>query len=96
MQMKGNQIKLPAYIFVIPFIVLISHHVSAVGSTRTLENGMFWGADINRDRRLSIEEAKSIYNLSDPEVFKKYDLNGDGYITILEFYDYFRLRGPDE
>ncbi|MEM8845045.1 MAG: EF-hand domain-containing protein [Pseudomonadota bacterium] len=72
--------------------------VSAVGgfSSRTLENGMFWGADVNRDGRLSIEEAEAIYNLSDPEVFAKYDLNGDGYITILEFYDYFLKRGPDE
>ena len=77
-------------------LILIPQTIHAVGRDRTLENGMFWGADVNRDGRLSIEEAKNIYNLSDPEVFAKYDRNGDGYITILEFYDYFRLRRPDE
>ena len=76
--------------------LLYSQNIFAMDASRTLENGMFWGADVNRDGRLSIDEAKSIYNLSDPEVFQKYDKNGDGYITILEFYDYFRLRGPDE
>ena len=94
--MKGNQTKKPLHIFIKSTLFALSHNSHAVGSMRTLENGMFWGADVNRDGRLSIEEAKSIYNLSDPEVFEKYDLNGDGYITILEFYDYFRLRGPDE
>jgi Ca2+-binding EF-hand superfamily protein len=77
-------------------LFVFSQTIFAADASRTLENGMFWGADVNRDGRLSIEEAKSIYNLSDPEVFTKYDKNGDGYITILEFYDYFRLRGPDE
>ena len=74
----------------------------AAGTIRTLpvylslEKGMFWGADVNRDGRLSIEEAETVYNLSNPEVFNKYDKNGDGYILIHEFYDYYRLRGPDE
>ena len=94
--MMCNQRNKLLHIVIISAFFTLSYNSHAVGSTRTLENGMFWGADVNRDGRLSIEEAKSIYNLSDPDVFEKYDLNGDGYITILEFYDYFRLRGPDE
>ena len=68
----------------------------ALGGGLSLVDGMFWNADKNRSSFLSIDEAKVIYHLSNPDVFAKYDLNHDSKISQLEFESYFRLRKNDE
>ena len=59
-------------------------------------DGLFWGNDLNRDEYLSLEEAKGIYNLGNPEVFAKYDKNHDGLLIKFEFYDYLAERTDKE
>jgi len=66
------------------------------GGGLDLKDGMFWGADLNRNEQLDIKEAENIYNLSDPEVFAKYDKSGDGVIIKFEFYDYLNQRSANE
>ncbi|MFK8028191.1 MAG: hypothetical protein AB8C40_09065 [Gammaproteobacteria bacterium] len=67
-----------------------------LGGGLSLRDGLFWGADLNRNEQLDIKEAENIYNLSDPEVFAKYDKSGEGVITKFEFYDYLILRSQNE
>ena len=66
------------------------------GGGLSLEDGLFWGSDLNRNEQLDIQEAKSIYNLGNEKVFAKYDASGEGVITKFEFYDYLRLRSSVE
>ncbi|MFK7793819.1 MAG: hypothetical protein AB8B89_00580 [Gammaproteobacteria bacterium] len=67
-----------------------------LGGGLDLKDGLFWGSDLNRNEQIDINEAKNIYNLSDPKVFAKYDTSGEGVITKFEFYDYLRNRSEDE
>lgn len=60
------------------------------------KDGLFWGSDLDRDERLDVDEAKSIFNLGNKQVYNKYDASSDGYITKLEFYNYINMRAKDE
>ncbi len=79
-------------------IMAISTNVFSLGGGGglSLEDGLFWGSDLNRNEQLDIQEAKSIYNLGDENVFAKYDTSGEGAITKFEFYDYLLLRTNEE
>ena len=66
------------------------------GGGLDFKDGLFWGADLNRNEKLDIKEAKAVYNLGDEKVFAKYDTSGEGVITKFEFYDYLNQRNKDE
>ena len=73
-----------------------SSQLFALGGGLGYRDGMFWGNDLNRDEYLEIYETKGIYNLSDPDVFAKYDKNNDGRLIKFEFYDYLAQRSENE
>lgn len=60
------------------------------GGGKGFESGLFFGADLNRDERLDIKEAKAVKNLGEEEVFARYDEDKSGYITRLEFKEYMQ------
>ncbi len=60
------------------------------GAGRGFEGGLFFGADLNRDERLDPNEAKSVKNLGDKEIFLRYDEDNSGYITRLEFKEFIQ------
>ena len=62
------------------------------GGGRGLESGLFFGADLNRDERLDPKEAKSVKNLGDENIFARYDEDKSGYITRLEFKEFFQQK----
>ncbi len=65
----------------------ITSNVHALGGGLGFNDGLFWGADLNRNEQLDQNEAKAIWNLGDDKVFAKYDTSGEGVITKFEFYD---------
>ena len=73
-----------------------SSQAFSLGGGLDLKDGMFWGADLNRNEQLDIKEAQAIYNLGNKAVFAKYDTSGEGVITKFEFYDYLNTRAADE
>ncbi len=82
----------------VPFALFatFSSQAFSIGGGLDLKDGLFWGADLNRNEQLDINEAKAIYNLGDEKVFAKYDTSGEGVITKFEFYDYLNRRGKEE
>ena len=60
------------------------------GGGRSLEGGLFFGADLNRDERLDPNEAKGVKNLGEKEIFARYDEDNSGYITRLEFKEFMQ------
>ncbi len=86
------------YILIISLIstATFSTQAFSLGGGLDLKDGLFWGADLNRNEQLDIYEAKSVYNLGNEKVFAKYDTSGEGVITKFEFYDYLRLRDKSE
>ena len=76
--------------------MMLAPQVFALGGGFSLERGLFRNADINRSETISLEEAKRLgnYDLSDPEVFARFDTGGEGYIDFTEFRDYIRLSTP--
>ena len=65
---------------------------SSFGGGRSLEGGTFFGADLNRDERLSKDEAKAVHNLAEDEIFTRYDEDKSGFITRLEFKEFFQQK----
>ena len=86
------------YILIITFVCtsIFSTQAFSLGGGFDLKDGLFWGADLNRNEQLDINEAKLVYNLGNEKVFAKYDTSGEGVITRFEFYDYLRLRNQSE
>ncbi len=54
------------------------------------EDGKFWGADLDRNERLDKDEAKSVYNLAEAEIFARYDEDGNGTINRVEFMEFIQ------
>jgi len=82
------------YIFITIMVYLPSLSPADVGGGgRTLEDGMFWGADLDRNERLDKEEAKAVHNLADETIFAEYDQDKNGSINRVEFY-HFMQRAP--
>ena len=78
---------------VVTFMMLISFNAAASswgGNGRGFESGLFFGADLNRDERLDIKEAKSVKNLGEEQIFARYDEDKSGYITRLEFREFLQ------
>ncbi len=63
---------------------------SGGGGGMGLEDGLFWGADLDRNERLDPNEAKLVHNLSDKAVFSRYDENGNGSISRVEFSEFMQ------
>ena len=60
------------------------------GGGLSYEGQLFWGADLDRNFRLDRDEAKAIYNLSDDEIFTRYDKNNSGTINRAEFREFIQ------
>ena len=83
-------------IAVLSTAAITTNTYACCGGGFTLEDGIFWSADLNRDEQLDRVEAKAVFNLGDQKVFEKYDTSGEGVITKLEFIEYYRLRSDNE
>lgn len=55
------------------------------------EEGIFWVADRDRNQKIDPKEAKVVRNLSEPEIFARFDEDSDGYINRLELKEYFQV-----
>lgn len=60
------------------------------GGGRSFEDGLFWGADLDRNERLDRDEAKNVYNLAEDEIFARYDENANGSINRPEFMEFIQ------
>ena len=76
------------------FIMLVQISAESIagrgGGGRSFEDGMFWGADLDRNARIDRDEAKAVKNLADDEIFERYDKNGNGSINRAEFYEFIQ------
>ncbi|MGH1536702.1 MAG: hypothetical protein ACRBDX_01400 [Gammaproteobacteria bacterium] len=61
------------------------------GGGFSYEEGLFWVADRDRNQRLDKEEAKSVHNLGDDEIFARFDENSNNLINRLEFREFLQL-----
>ena len=77
---------------IIVFILMIFIPVLDLARSGRFESRLFWSVDLNKDGRISKEEAKSVYNLSDDEIFARYDKDNSGYITSLEFREFMQQK----
>ena len=69
--------------------VLIPAVSSGFGG-RSLEQGLFFGVDLDRNERIDRDEAKNAFNLADEEIFSRYDKNGNGSINQVEFNEFIQ------
>ncbi len=61
------------------------------GGGRSYEDGLFWGADLNRNERLDRDEAKNVYNLAEDGIFERFDEDSNGLINQAEFSEFTQL-----
>lgn len=61
------------------------------GGGRSYEDGLFWGADLNRNERLDRDEAKNVYNLAEDGIFERFDEDSNGLINRAEFSEFIQL-----
>lgn len=80
------------YVFA-AFIMLIplTNFAGVAGGGRSYEDGLFWGADLNRNERLDRDEAKNVYNLGEDEIFNRFDEDSNGLINRAEFREFIQL-----
>lgn len=86
--MNAKHVALFAWLVTLPAVAVAG--MSGGGGGMGLERGLFWGADLDRNERLDPQEAKAVYNLAEPEVFSRYDENGNGWINWVEFSEFMR------
>ncbi len=65
--------------------------VLGIGGGRGFEDGLFFGADLDRNERLDRDEAKNVYNLSDNNVFDRFDEDANNLINRAEFREFLQL-----
>ena len=70
----------------------LTAYASSFGGGKGYESGLFFGADLNRDERLSKDEAEGVHNLAEEDIFKRYDEDNSGFITRLEFKEYMQQK----
>ncbi|MEM7401302.1 MAG: EF-hand domain-containing protein [Pseudomonadota bacterium] len=75
------------FVFLIPFASIAGNS----GGGRSYEDGLFWGADLNRNERLDRDEAKAVYNLGEDEIFARFDEDANGLINRAEFSEYIQV-----
>ena len=61
------------------------------GGGRSYEDGLFWGADLNRNQYLDKNEAKQVYNLAQDDIFTRFDEDQNGFINRSEFLEFIQL-----
>lgn len=76
-----------AFIMLLPLTTL----AGTAGGGRSYEDGLFWGADLNRNERLDRDEAKNVYNLAEDGVFERFDEDSNGLINRAEFSEFIQL-----
>ena len=73
------------------FLTLSISTAGDPGGGRSYEDGLFWGADLDRNERLDRDEAKAVYNLAEDEIFTRFDEDGNGFISRSEFLEFIQL-----
>ena len=58
------------------------------GGGFSYEEGLFFVADKNRNQQLDRKEARAVHNLSETEIFARFDEDSNGFINRLEFKEY--------
>ncbi len=76
---------------VVLMLLPLSSIAGVAGGGRSFEDGLFWGADLDRNERLDRDEAKAVYNLSDDEIFERFDEDSNGLINRAEFTEFIQL-----
>ena len=71
-------------------MVLLVPSISSAFGGRSFQDGLFWGADLDRNERIDRDEAKSTFNLADEAIFARYDKNGNGSINQVEFNEFIQ------
>ena len=61
------------------------------GGGFSYEEGLFWVADRDRNQRLDRDESKAVHNLSEPEIFARFDEDSNGLINKSEFREFLQL-----
>lgn len=76
-------------IILITLVVSIPTIASAFGG-RSYSDGLFFGADLDRNERIDRDEAKNVFNLADEKIFSRYDKNQNGSINQFEFNEFIQ------
>ena len=71
-------------------LALLVPTISSGFGGKSLDQGLFWGADLDRNERIDRDEAKAAFNLADPEIFARFDEDGNGSINQFEFNEFFQ------
>ncbi len=83
------------YILILLAIIFVLLPVSSMagrgGGGLSYEEGLFFYADQNKNQRLDRDEANAVNNLSEPEIFARFDENSNGLINRLEFMEFLQL-----
>jgi len=79
-----------SWVAVIIMIFLPAMSAQGFGGGKGYVSGNFWGADLDRNEQLSLDEAKAVYNLADKEIFDRYDQSGNGSINFTEFSEFMQ------
>ena len=85
--MKFIYAMIASFIFLLPLTTI----AGVAGGGRSYEDGLFWGADLDRNERLDRDEAKAVYNLGDDEIFARFDEDSNGLINRAEFSEFIQL-----